>query len=146
MPRSEPDSGRRPPPTCSYVHEAVNPPVARAPKLDRALQAARACGEQPLVPDRTLIPIGWPTADRPFHLGKHHCHGMNLQIIATLEAGWRGRRERCPTASIGPALTRGGGLVCVRGGAGRATDFSAWDGVVVSAPGGHLVEGGFQRA
>jgi len=76
MPRSEPDSGRRPPPTCSYVHEAVNPPVARAPKLDRALQAARACGEQPLVPDRTLIPIGWPAADRPFSLGKHHCHGM----------------------------------------------------------------------
>lgn len=33
--------------------------------------------------DGTLIPIDRVAADRPFHSGKNHRHGMNLQVIAT---------------------------------------------------------------
>jgi len=32
--------------------------------------------------DGTLIPIDHLAADRPFYSGKHHRHGMNLQVIA----------------------------------------------------------------
>ena len=28
-----------------------------------------------------LIPIDRVSADRPFYSGKHHCHGMNLEVI-----------------------------------------------------------------
>ncbi len=68
-----------------YVHEAVDLLAARAPKLERALRAARERGEQALVLDGTLIPIDRLAADRPFYSGKRRCHGMNLQVIATLQ-------------------------------------------------------------
>lgn len=68
-----------------YVHEAVDLLAARAPKLERALRAARERGEQALVLDGALIPIDRVAADRLSCSGKHHRHGMNLQVIATLE-------------------------------------------------------------
>ena len=36
-----------------------------------------------MVTDGTLIPIDPVAADRPFYSGKHHRHGMNLQVIAS---------------------------------------------------------------
>jgi hypothetical protein len=36
-----------------------------------------------VVIDGTLIPIDRVAADRPFYSGKHHCHGMNLQVISS---------------------------------------------------------------
>jgi hypothetical protein len=36
-----------------------------------------------VVIDGTLIPIDRVAVDRPFYSGKHHRHGMNLQVIAS---------------------------------------------------------------
>jgi hypothetical protein len=36
-----------------------------------------------VVVDGTLIPIDRRAKDRPFYSGKHHKHGMNLQVIAS---------------------------------------------------------------
>ena len=57
--------------------------AARAPKLRRALAAARDAGHAYLVIDGTLIPIDRVAAGRPFYSGKHRMHGMNLQVIAS---------------------------------------------------------------
>ena len=65
-----------------YVQEAVALLAARAPKLDAALQAAKA-KRAFVVLDGTLIPIDRLAADRPFYSGKHRKHGMNLQVIAS---------------------------------------------------------------
>ena len=65
-----------------YVQEAVALLAARAPKLDAALQAAKA-NRAFVVLDGTLIPIDRLAADRPFYSGKHRKHGMNLQVIAS---------------------------------------------------------------
>ena len=35
--------------------------------------------------DGTLIPIERVAADRPSYSGKHHRHGMNLQVIASAD-------------------------------------------------------------
>ncbi|MBA8949930.1 hypothetical protein HNR61_001543 [Actinomadura namibiensis] len=67
-----------------YVHEAVDLPAVRAPKLDRALRAAREPGERALFLDGTLIPIDRVAAERPFFSGRHRRHRMNLQVLATL--------------------------------------------------------------
>ena len=65
-----------------YVTETVALLAARSPKLRQALRAARKAGHAYLVIDGTLIPIDRVAADRPFYSGKHHKHGMNLQVIA----------------------------------------------------------------
>ena len=66
-----------------YVTETVALLAARSPKLRQALAQAREAGHAYLVIDGTLIPIYRVVADRPFYSGKHHKHGMNLQVIAT---------------------------------------------------------------
>src|SRR4249920_3689156 len=66
-----------------YVTETVALLAARAPKLRRALAAARDAGHAYLVIDGILIPIDRVAADRPFYSGKHRKHGMNLQVIAS---------------------------------------------------------------
>jgi DDE superfamily endonuclease len=55
--------------------------AARSPKRHQALAAAQQARQAHLVPDGTLIPIDPVAADRPFCSGKHHQHGMNLQVI-----------------------------------------------------------------
>jgi hypothetical protein len=65
-----------------YVTETVGLLAARSPKLRRALAKARQAGHAYVVIDGTLIPIDRVAADRPFYSGKHHRHGMNLQVIA----------------------------------------------------------------
>jgi DDE superfamily endonuclease len=65
------------------VTETVALLAVRAPKLRRALAAARDAGHAYLVIDGTLIPIDRVAADRPFYSGKHRKHGMNLQVIAS---------------------------------------------------------------
>jgi hypothetical protein len=66
-----------------YINEAVALLSARAPKLRAALRAAKNRGLAFVVLDGTLIPIDRVAADRPFYSGKHHRHGMNLQVIAS---------------------------------------------------------------
>ena len=64
-----------------YVTETVALLAARAPKLRRAVRAAVQAGYPFVVLDGTLIRTDRVAADRPFFSGKHHCHGMNLQVI-----------------------------------------------------------------
>ena len=70
-----------------YVNETVALLAARAPRLRQALAEAKAAGHAYLVIDGTLIPIDRVAADRPFYSGKHHKHGMNLQVIASPHGG-----------------------------------------------------------
>jgi hypothetical protein len=65
-----------------YATETVTLLAARAPKLRRALVAAKDAGHAYVVIDGTLIPIDRVAADRPFYSGKHRRHGMNLQVIS----------------------------------------------------------------
>ena len=57
--------------------------AARAPKLRRAVRAAKKAGHAYVVVDGTLVPIDRVARDRPFYSGKHKKHGMNLQVIAS---------------------------------------------------------------
>src|SRR6516165_7724798 len=66
-----------------YVEEVVALLAARAPKLRKAVRDAKKAGWAYVVLDGTLIPIDRVAADRPFYSGKHHKHGMNLQVIAS---------------------------------------------------------------
>ena len=66
-----------------YVNETVSLLAARAPKLRKAVRDAKKEGHAYVVVDGTLIPIDRVAADRPFYSGKHHKHGMNLQVIAS---------------------------------------------------------------
>src|ERR1051326_6000195 len=66
-----------------YAREATTLLAARAPELRGALAAARKAGHAFVVIDGTLIRIDRVAADRPFYSGKHHRHGMNLQVIAS---------------------------------------------------------------
>ena len=66
-----------------YVEETVALLAARAPKLRKAVRAAKKAGYAYVVLDGTLIPIDRVAADRPFYSGKHRRHGMNLQVIAS---------------------------------------------------------------
>ena len=66
-----------------YVNETVELLAARAPKLGKATRDARKAGHAYVVLDGTLIHIDRVAADRPFYSGKHHKHGMNLQVIAS---------------------------------------------------------------
>ena len=65
-----------------YVTETTALLSARSPKLRQALRDAATAGHAYLVIDGTLIPIDRVAADRPFYSGKHHRHGMNLQVIS----------------------------------------------------------------
>jgi hypothetical protein len=66
-----------------YVTETVGLLAARSPKLRKALATAKEAEHAYVVLDGTLIPIDRVAADRPFYSGKHHKHGMNLQVIAS---------------------------------------------------------------
>jgi hypothetical protein len=65
-----------------YVTETVALLAARAPRLRQAVRAAKKAGFPFVVFDGTLIRTDRVAADRPFFSGKHHRHGMNLQVIA----------------------------------------------------------------
>jgi hypothetical protein len=65
------------------VSETVALLAARSPKLPKALRTAKKAGHAYVVIDGTLTPIDRVAAGRPFHSGKHHRHGMNLQVIAS---------------------------------------------------------------
>jgi hypothetical protein len=65
-----------------YVTETVALLAARAPKLRAAVRVATRAGLLVVVFDGTLVRTDRVAADRPFFSGKHHCHGMNLQVIA----------------------------------------------------------------
>jgi hypothetical protein len=46
------------------------------------VRAAKKAGLPFVVLDGTLARADRVAADRPFFSGKHHCHGMNLQVLA----------------------------------------------------------------
>ena len=56
--------------------------AARSPRLRKALREATNAGYGYVVIGGRIIPIDCLAADRPFYSGKHHRHGMNLQVIA----------------------------------------------------------------
>jgi len=66
-----------------YVTETVALLAARAPRLRKAVRDAKRAGLAFAVLDGTLIRTDRVAADRPFFSGKHRCHGMNLQAIAS---------------------------------------------------------------
>jgi hypothetical protein len=66
-----------------YVTETVRLLAARAPKLAPALRDAKKAGHAFVIIDGTLIAIDRVAKDRPFYSGKHHRHGMNLQVISS---------------------------------------------------------------
>ncbi|MDT0341324.1 transposase family protein [Streptomyces litchfieldiae] len=63
-----------------YVTEAVEVLAALAPELATAMKTASA--KAFVILDGTLLPIDRIAADRPYYSGKHHQHGMNVQVLA----------------------------------------------------------------
>lgn len=66
-----------------HVNKTVPLPAARSPNLEQAPRKAVADGLLYLVLDATLTPIDPVKADRLSYPGKHHRHGMNLQVISS---------------------------------------------------------------
>ena len=64
-----------------YVTETVELLADRSPRLRQVLVKAKKAGHAYVVIDGTLIPIDRLAAVWPFYSGKHHKHGMNLQVI-----------------------------------------------------------------
>lgn len=55
----------------------------RRPRAPDIVTAARSAARKMLVVrDGTPLPIDRTTIDRPYHSGKHHRHGMNVQVLA----------------------------------------------------------------
>ena len=65
-----------------YVNETVGLLAARSPELGQALRQAARDKISHVILDGTLIATDRLARDRPFYSGKHHKHGMNLQVIA----------------------------------------------------------------
>ncbi len=63
-----------------YVREAVDLLAATADDLDTAMARIRALAYAIL--DGTLIPIDRVADQKPYYSGKHHRHGVNVQVIA----------------------------------------------------------------
>jgi hypothetical protein len=63
------------------VRQVVTLLAARAPSLTAALRRARRRWPFVIV-DGTLIATDRLAADRPFYSGKHHRHGINVQVVA----------------------------------------------------------------
>ncbi|NEB75902.1 IS5/IS1182 family transposase, partial [Streptomyces sp. SID14478] len=63
-----------------YVTEAVDLLATLAPTLAQAVRAASM--KAYVLLDGTLLAIDRIAADRPFYSGKHHKHGINVQVIA----------------------------------------------------------------
>jgi hypothetical protein len=98
-----------------YVNEAIEILAARAPDLTAALRTARR--KAFVILDGTLLSIDRIAADRPYYSGKHHKHGLNVQVIAdpfgnllwgltrVARRGSRRPRGACPRhhRSLGPS-------------------------------------------
>lgn len=65
---------------CRCVAEAVELLAALAPSLADAVRTASV--KAYLILDGTLLPIDRIAANRPFYSGRHHKHGMNVQVLA----------------------------------------------------------------
>ena len=63
-----------------YVTEAVEILASLAPDVTAAVDSA--AGKAFVILDGTLLPIDRTAADRPYYSGKHHRHGMNVQVLA----------------------------------------------------------------
>ena len=94
-----------------YAGQTVGLLAARSPQLRKARRDAARAGHAYVVIDGTLIPIDRVAADRPFYSGKHHKHGMNLQVIASPDGGILGVSEPLPGAVHDLPAARIWGLV-----------------------------------
>jgi hypothetical protein len=63
-----------------YIREVVDLLAAAAPSLRQVIAAAAR--RLYVIVDGTLIPIDRIAVDRPYFSGKHHRHGMNVQVLA----------------------------------------------------------------
>ncbi len=63
-----------------YLREAIDLLAALAPDLAKA--AARAVNLAYAIIDGTLIPIDRVADQRPYYLGKHKRHWLNVQVLA----------------------------------------------------------------
>ncbi|GAA2500597.1 hypothetical protein Ahu01nite_078470 [Winogradskya humida] len=63
-----------------YVREAINLLAATADGLNTAMTRIRRLAYAIL--DGTLIPIDRVADQKPYYSGKHHRHGVNVQVIA----------------------------------------------------------------
>jgi len=67
-----------------YLREALDLLAAMAPTLTQAIEVAR--GKAFVILDGTLLRIDRvgmiAGRDRPYHSGKHKCHGLNVQVLA----------------------------------------------------------------
>lgn len=72
----------------TYLWEALTVLAACAPTLQDAIDAARLAGDSHIGLDGTLIPTTRVNIEGPtegcdlFYSGKHHRHGVNLQVIS----------------------------------------------------------------
>jgi hypothetical protein len=72
----------------TYLWEGPEVLAEAAPSLQEAIDAARAAGDSHIGLDGTLIPTTRPQVEGPakgvdlFWSGKHHRHGVNLQVIS----------------------------------------------------------------
>ena len=64
-----------------YVQEAITLLNNAAPDLPTIIERLRRLPY--IILDGTLIPIDRVTGDKPYYSGKHHRHGMNIQVIAS---------------------------------------------------------------
>jgi hypothetical protein len=85
------------------------------PEAAPALADAKETGHAYVVIDGILIAVDRVAADRPFYSGKHRCHGMNLQVIASPDGDPVGIRatarhhpqpDRCPDLGHRPRTGR----------------------------------------
>ena len=63
-----------------YIREAIDLLAATAPSLGQVVAAAAR--RVYVIVDGTLIPIDRVALDRPYFSGKHHRHGVNVQVLA----------------------------------------------------------------
>jgi len=74
--------------TYDYLHEGLDVLAASAPDLGEAIEATRAAGDEHIGLDGTLIPTCRVSLEGPtegadlFYSGKHHRHGVNLQVVS----------------------------------------------------------------
>jgi hypothetical protein len=102
-----------------YVHEAVDALAALADELKTAV--AKASRLPYVIVDGTLIPIDRLADEKPYFSGKHHRHGVNVQVLADPAGRLLWVSPALPGAAHDLAAARNCGLIAALTGAGIRT-------------------------